>query len=52
MFNDFWSWFLFSFLLKNIYLFICLAMPGLGCGTWELSASLQYLGTLVVACGV
>ena len=44
--------FFFFFLLKNIYLFISLAMLGLGCGTWDLSASLQCLGTLVVACGI
>ena len=40
----------FLFLLKNIYLCIYLTVLGLSFGTSNLQSSLQYAGSLVVAC--
>ena len=40
----------FLFLLKNIYLCIYLTVLGLTFSTWNLQSSLQYTGSLVVAC--
>ena len=40
----------FLFLLKNIYLCMCLTVLGLTFSTWNLQSSLQYTGSLVVAC--
>ena len=38
--------------LLFIYVFICLAVPGLSCGTRDLRFSLWHEGSLVVACGI
>lgn len=37
-------------ILKNVYYFIYLAEPGLGCGRRALQSLLWHAGSLVVAC--
>ena len=43
---------LFTFFIIVVYLFTCLASPGVSCSTWGLPSSFQHVGSSTPACAI